>query len=567
MSPINENQISKKRKKNKYPMLGPRRKRRRQSIKPQHPELPDPIPLEPEAPVACETEPPKPQHQHTAWERHSPRPHHTSHEPTSSQQEDDPTESLLALFTQWTLEPESDPEPEPEPEHTPEPMELDLLPRIVYPPPRPCPPSRYPPPPSRTQIPPDYSKGGKLTLDKMPYDILYLIIQELCKPIAPFLGSTIIPDWMQGHEYSRAMGGTRGVYLWKYGKGGAPPPDVPRRGSQSWKKWQEAQEDDFHLAVQQLCRMPSVCRAFYEPATALIHGLLPLKFSDWRSWQRLEERGNLPMDRGLLKQIQRLHIDINLVLQKFFDLRIKNPRPISRHTLRHLDDSRRGILIFIGMFPPLLPNLRGLREIEIGISGERYYPYESTCETEGQVFESLNKVLTSRLDNLTTLRLKACASVMPSLLRRASFNAYLYENIKSCYLALSDDPQHPPFSHENNPTDAINAFVRLCQKLENLTLPYLSKDLRLHPNNAGLRELVAFEWPAHQDKSCLVGLYLNLFPMLMSERTARIELWNKDSAFHEEIWHAELAKRLGYEINVIKSWDAPGTVGAVLKKR
>lgn len=82
--------------------------------------------------------------------------------------------------------------------------------------------------------------------------------------------------------------------------------------------------------------------------------------------------------------------------------------------------------------------------------------------------------------------------------------------------------------HED-PTESTNTFVKSCPNLMSLSLPYLSRGLRLHPGNTGLKELHAFEkGPDDQTSLYFESLYLELFPFLMSKAAAQIELWNEE---------------------------------------
>lgn len=66
----------------------------------------------------------------------------------------------------------------------------------------------------------------------------------------------------------------------------------------------------------------------------------------------------------------------------------------------------------------------------------------------------------------------------------------------------------------------------MCPNLVTLSLPYLTKGLRLHPENTSLKELIASEGSEDKTLSDLESLYLELFPVLMSKGTAQIKLWN-----------------------------------------
>lgn len=92
---------------------------------------------------------------------------------------------------------------------------------------------------------------------------------------------------------------------------------------------------------------------------ALIYRYAPLRFSAWRRWFGLGEYWNWPEDRRVLNRVQRLHIAIKLehgIIHSHYG------------NLSPLKDSLDGIMWFTNVCAPSLPNLSGLREIEISMS-------------------------------------------------------------------------------------------------------------------------------------------------------------------------------------------------------
>ncbi|KAK1776333.1 hypothetical protein QBC45DRAFT_333257 [Copromyces sp. CBS 386.78] len=332
--------------------------------------------------------------------------------------------------------------------------------------------------------PPD----GGLTLDRMPYDVLYLIIKELCKPIP--LRSDLLQDQLAPCTY--------------------------RVGGFDW-------ENETRLAIRHLRALPFVCKAFYEPAMASIYRYIPFSFHflNIENWSSLAKFWSRQENRPVMDRIQRLHVVLKPKLLDcwYFDSRCADEPDVKNH----LD----GVRQLTKVLASSLTDLPELKELDISIvnDGDALGWWPCDMKPSWNLLTSLESALTNRFDNLTTLGLKAPAYDLASLLRSAS--PELCTNLRSFYCTLSSFDFWPGFMSHENPTESINAFVKSCPKLVSLSLPYLSKGLRLHPDNTGLKELSAFEdGPDDQTCSYFESLYLDLFPVLMSKAAARIELWN-----------------------------------------
>ena len=189
---------------------------------------------------------------------------------------------------------------------------------------------------------------------------------------------------------------------------------------------------------------------------------------------------------------------------------------------------------------PPLRALPELKELYIELSDPREQKYDAS---EPSPFRNLCTNLgialtTTRFEkHLTSLNLTApSADDLASLVQ--SVPPSLCANLKSFFRRLSyliylhDDFGSPKYRYL---TDTLNAFVAKCPHLRSLSLPYLNKRLRLHPDNdAGLRKLVVpFEDTGHQqaNDSDTMRLYLELFPVLMAKGAAtvpaHVELWTQ----------------------------------------
>ncbi|KAK3344812.1 hypothetical protein B0H65DRAFT_186409 [Neurospora tetraspora] len=466
------NDKKKKRKKNKYPMLGPKKKRRKRRCCPElgkkHEKVPLPLPpTNPPSPPELPEEP-------------------NSIKPEPSSESDSLEQQLLQLelATSYGISAQEHEassglsEPEPKllgPELEPARTEPELGPESMM----------------TSGSGPGGGTGRRgLTLDQLPYDILYLIIEELCKPIP--LRSDILHDQLAP---SKRQGGYVG------------------RG-------------EIYRAIRQLRKLPLVCKAFYDPAMANIYKYIPFSFHTLNSknWSSLAEFWNRQENRPVTGRIRRLHIVFNPEgLDRWnFDSRYADEPDVKNH----LDGIRRLNKILMSS----LTDLSELEELDISIVGRHEAVGTSTSEMKPSwyLLTSLKNALTNRFDNLTTLGLKAPACDLASLLQ--SVSSELCANLRSFYCTLSGCNIGGGFKPDEDPTDTINAFVKRCPNLRSLSLPYLSRGLRLHPDNTGLKELIVFEGPWNHTNSYLKNLYLELIPVLMSKGAAQVELWYEGKA-------------------------------------
>ncbi|KAK3955867.1 hypothetical protein QBC32DRAFT_9296 [Pseudoneurospora amorphoporcata] len=435
----------KKRKRNNYPMLGPkrRRKKRTRCTKASGPEPPEPEPSEPHSPVP---NPPK------------PTPTIKPEPPDAADSSDGEDLFMFGLSAQERSELERKPS--------------EFVPR----------------PPA----------DGGLTLDRMPYDVLYLIIKELCKPIP--LRSDLLQDHLA--------------------------PCIYRMGGFDW-------ENETRLAIRHLRALPFVCKAFYEPAMASIYRYIPFSFHflNIENWSSLAKFWSRQENRPVMDRIQRLHVVLKPKLLDCwnFDSRYADELDVKNH----LD----GVRQLTKVLSSSLTDLPELKELDISIVNDGDALGRSPCDMQPSwnLLTSLESALTNRFDNLTTLGLKAPAYDLASLLQSAS--PELCTNLRSFCCTLSSFDYWPEFKSHENPTESINAFVKSCPNLVSLSLPYLCKGLRLHPDNTGLKELSAFEdGPDNPTRSYFESSYLELFPVLMSKTVARIELWNVEWASGTTNW-------------------------------
>ena len=242
---------------------------------------------------------------------------------------------------------------------------------------------------------------------------------------------------------------------------------------------------------------------------------VPFSFSNPPNWARLAGFWLRPENRPVTNRIERLRVVVDPKLLDCwkFDCRYTHLDNIKNH----LDGARHLITALTSDSTELL----GLKRLDISIAGDRKPLSRSPCEMKPSwsLFTSLEKAFANRFNNLTALQLEGPSDDVAILLR--SVSSELCANLRT-FSCTSTNVRE-------NLTDTINVFIKRCPNLMSLSLPSLSSKLRLHPDNAGLKELIIFADKFQELMGWfLENSFLELFPteVAMSKGADWMELWD-----------------------------------------
>ncbi|KAK3489635.1 hypothetical protein B0T13DRAFT_406004 [Neurospora crassa] len=334
------------------------------------------------------------------------------------------------------VQPETEPEPEPEPE-------------------------------SQPQLQP--STG--LTLDQLPYDVVYMIISELWASLPP-------------HVYENASSsGTHSPSLYPI--------------------WGSTKRACDRYIFRQLLKLPLVSRSFYYPAQAHILKYTPLVVhrDPWLGSHCLSFWGK-KSNRPILDRIQRLRIDINMKALGRYCTDDAKPSEWEERSQKLLEEMER---LGQNLTRPIagLPALKGL---DVRIQTWPHWPISpNLLDILDQFMTDLQAAFEcGHFVGLRSLRLIVGANYLAPILRSvlASKTCSMLRSFSCCQLPEFSRPQplrrravyiHGPLIvHGPGSEDLIVDAVSSCPQLRNLSIPsraLFHKNLRLHPENKGLDRL------------------------------------------------------------------------------